>query len=399
VVAQVALALVLLTGSGLMVRSFQALRKVEPGFTAPEEVLTFRLTIPRAEISDPAEVALTHQEILRKVQALPGVAQAAFSSSVAMDGTDSNDALEVEDDPVEADALPPIRRFKFIGEGYHATMGNPVLAGRSITWADVDDRAQVAVITADLAAEYWSSPAEAVGRRVRTFGGTGEEAQWREIVGVVGAVRDDGVDDDAVPIVYWPQVTLDFWGQDIITRNSMGYVVRVRSGNPSALLPQIREAVWSVNPNLPLARVATLDGLLADSLGRTSFTLIMLGIAAAVALFLGSVGIYGVISYIVAQRTREIGVRIAMGAESGDVSRMVLRQALALAGIGVVIGLGAAAGLTRLMASLLYGVDPMDPGTFGVVALALTAVAVVASWVPARRAAGVDPVVALRSEL
>jgi len=399
VVAQMALALVLLAGSGLMVRSFQALRDVDPGFSAPEELLTFRVAIPTAEVSDEEQVALAHQEILRNVQAIPGVASAGFSSSVTLDGWDSNDALEIEDDPVVGDGLPPIRRFKWIGEGYHATMGNPVLAGRSITWADVQDRAHVAVVTEDLAREYWSSPTEAVGRRLRVFGGELGDSEWREIVGVVGAVHDDGLSQETVPTVYWPQVVDDFWGEGISTQRSLAYAVRTRGGNPANLLPQVREAVWSVNPNLPLARVNTLDELVTESMARTSFTLIMLGIAAAVALFLGAVGIYGVISYVVSQRTREIGVRMAMGAERMDVSTMVLKQAMVLAGGGVVVGLLAAAGLTRLMASLLYGVNPMDPMTFGSVAVCLSAIAMVASYIPARRAAGVDPVVALRAEL
>jgi predicted permease len=399
VVVQMALALVLLTGSGLMMRSFQELQSVNPGFTDPEEVLTFRVTIPTAEIEDPAQVALAHQEILRRVQAIPGVLQAGFSSSVALDGWDSNDGLEMEDDPVAGDAIPPIRRFKWIGEGYHATMGTPLLAGRSITWSDVQDRAHVAVVTEDLAREYWSTPAEALGRRVRVFGGNLGNSEWREIVGVVGAVHDDGVSQDAVATVYWPQVVTDFWGEEITTRRSLAYAVRTRTANPQDILPEVRNAVWSVNGDLPLARVNTLSELVADSMGRTSFTLIMLGIAAAVALFLGAVGIHGVISYVVSQRTREIGVRMAMGAERADVSGMVMRQALLLAAGGVLVGLAAAAGLTRLMASLLYGVSPMDPLTFGGVAVALSSVALVASYIPARRAAAVDPVVALRAEL
>jgi ABC-type antimicrobial peptide transport system permease subunit len=178
----------------------------------------------------------------------------------------------------------------------------------------------------------------------------------------------------------------------------MGYAVRARTGDPRALLPALREAVWSVNPSLPLAQERTLEEIASRSMAQTSFTLIMLAIAAGVALFLGSVGIYGVISYIVSQRTREIGVRMAMGAEEADVSRMVLRQAGTLAGLGVAVGLGAAAGLTRLMASLLFGVSPLDPVTFGAVAVALSSIALLASWLPARRAARVDPVVALRFE-
>jgi predicted permease len=399
VVAQMALALVLLAGSGLMVRSFQALRSVEPGFTDPGEVLTFRVSVPSAEVEGVPETALTHREILRKVQEIHGVAAAAFSSSVTMDRWDSNDGLEVEDFPVVGDEIPPIRRYKWIGEGYHATMGNPVVAGRAVTWGDIEGQARVVMITEDLAREYWSTPAEALGRRVRSFGGSGGEGEWWEIVGVVGAIHDDGVDQEVVATVFWPQVVPGFEEGALRTPRSLAYAVRVRDGGPARLLPQVREAVWSVNPNLPVARVATLDELVADSMGRTSFTLVMLGIAAVVALFLGSVGLYGVISYIVAQRTREIGVRIAMGAETSDVSRMVLRQALVLAAAGVTIGLAAASGLTRLMASLLYGVSPMDPVTLGFVSVALASVALLASWLPARRAAGVDPVVALRSEM
>jgi ABC-type antimicrobial peptide transport system permease subunit len=178
----------------------------------------------------------------------------------------------------------------------------------------------------------------------------------------------------------------------------MGYAVRTSTGRPQELLPQVRDAVWSVNPNLPLANVNTLQELVDDSMARTSFTLVMLGIAAAVALFLGAVGIYGVISYVVSQRTREIGVRMALGAEKADVSRMVLKQASLLALGGVLIGLLAAAGLTRLMSSLLFGVSPVDPVTFGGVAATLALIALLASYLPARRASSVDPVVALRFE-
>jgi predicted permease len=398
VVAQMSLALVLLAGSGLMIRSFQALRSVDPGFEDPESVLSFRVTIPTAEIEDLGQVALTHQEILRQVGDIPGVSSAVFSSSVTMDGWDSNDAVNVEEFPVEGDQLPPIRRFKYVGGDYHATMGNPVLAGRAISWADIEDRALVAVVTEDFIQDYWSSPAEAIGKRISVFGGTLGESEWREIVGVVGRIHDDGMSQDPVPTIYWPQVVQNWQGQEIVSPRSMAYAVRTAAGDPSTLLPQVREAVWSVNRNLPLARVATLDEFVTESMGRTSFTLVMLMIAAGVALFLGSVGIYGVISYVVSQRTREIGVRMALGAEQADVRWMVLKQGGTLAAVGVVIGLVAAAGLTRLMSSLLFGVDPIDVPTFALVAAALSVVALVASYLPARRASSVDPVVALRFE-
>jgi predicted permease len=398
VVAQMALALVLLTGSGLMVRSFQALRAVDPGFTAPGEVVTFRVTIPSAEVADALTVAQMHREILQRVQGIPGVASAAFSSSVTMDGNDSNDPLENADRPVQGDQIPPIRRFKYTGGGYFETMGNRIVAGRALTWADIDQRERVAVVTENLAREEWGSPAAAVGKRVRNFLGQGGTGPWYEVVGVAGDIRDDGVGQDAVATVYWPQVAQPRPEEPPFTSRSMGYAVRARTGDPRALLPALREAVWSVNPSLPLAQERTLEEIASRSMAQTSFTLIMLAIAAGVALFLGSVGIYGVISYIVSQRTREIGVRMAMGAEEADVSRMVLRQAGTLAGLGVAVGLGAAAGLTRLMASLLFGVSPLDPVTFGAVAVALSSIALLASWLPARRAARVDPVVALRFE-
>jgi predicted permease len=398
VVAQIALALVLLAGSGLMVRSFQALRNVDPGFTDPEEVLTFRVSIPAAEVEDPLVVTQTHQEILRRVQSIPGVASAAITSSVTMDGNDSNDPLESEANPVLGDQIPPIRRYKFIGEGTFATLGNRMVAGRDITWSDIAQHAKVVVVTEDLARAEWGDARSAVGQRVRQSLGAGNNGGgWYEVVGVSGEIRDNGVGQDPVPTVYWPQVVEDFYNeQGPRAQRSMAYAVRVRAGNPNDLLPAIREAVWAVNPNLPLARVRTLDELAAGSMAQTSFTLIMLGIAAAVALFLGAVGIYGVISYVVSQRTREIGVRMAMGAESADVSRMVLKQAGGLAALGVLVGLVTAAGLTRLMASLLFGVGALDPLTFGSVAVGLSVVAMVASWVPAYRASRVDPVVALR---
>ena len=398
VVVQMALALVLLTGSGLMVRSFQSLRAVEPGFEAPEQVLTFRVAIPTAEIPEPLQVAQTHREILTRVQSIPGVAAAAMSSSITMDGWDNNNAVDVEDFPLQPDQIPPIRRYKFIGEGYHATMGNPLLAGRAIDWADIDAEARIAMVTENFAVEYWGSAAAAIGERIRDYSGEAGISDWYEIVGVVGDERDDGTSAEPVSTVYWPLVVRNFFGEELIAQRSMGFAVRARAVQPTNLLPQVREAVWSVNPNLPLARVRTLDEYVDESMARTSFTLLMLGTAAGVALFLGVVGIYGVISYVVSERTREIGVRMAMGAERGDIGRMVLRQAGSLAGLGVILGLVAAAGLTRLMGSLLYGVSPMDPVTFAAVSATLALVALVASWIPARRAAGVDPVVALRFE-
>ena len=395
VVAQMSLALVLLAGSGLMIRSFQALRNVDPGFSNPSEVLTFRVGVPTAEIEDRAELALAWEGMWNRLNEIPGVTSIGASSSVTMDNTNNNDALWIEDIPIVPDQLPPIRRFKWITEGYFETMQNPILAGRAIEWADIHDRAPVVMITANLAEEYWGDPISALGERV----GTGEPSNviWHEVVGVVGNVHDDGVSQETPAVVFWPMAM--YRGDDgLRVQRSMAFAVRTSRPTAASLLPDVRKAVWAVNPNLPLANVRTLDELLDRSLAQTSFTLVMLMIAAAVALALGVVGIYGVISYIVSQRTREIGVRMALGAAGPDVTRMVLRQGMMLAGSGVGIGLIAAMGLTRLMSSLLYGVEATDPVTFGTVALMLSAVALVASYLPALRASRTDPAEALRSE-
>ncbi len=394
VVSQIALALVLLIGSGLMIRSFQALRQVHPGFIKPEEVLSFRVSIPEAEIEDGEQAVFTHEQILRKVEQIPGVTSVGLSTSVTMDGWDSNDAVYVEEFPVPDGQLPPIRRFKWIAENYFKTMGNPLVAGRNITWADIRNHAPVVMVTENFTREYWDNPNDAVGKRIKAT----LDDPWREIIGVVGNVYDDGVHEKATPVVYWPLIVENMWGQGLETRRNVAYAVRSTRAGTQGFLQEIRQAVWSTNSNLPIARVRTLEEIAERSMARTSFALIMLGIAAGVAILLGAVGIYGVISYSVSQRTREIGVRMALGARQGDVSRLVLRQGALLSVLGVAVGLGAAFGLTRLMSALLFGVDPVDPMTYGLAALGLSGIALVASYFPARRAASVDPMVALRWE-
>jgi predicted permease len=277
----------------------------------------------------------------------------------------------------------------------------PIVAGRTLDLRDSRDLNRVAVVSENFAREYWDSPADALGKRI----GTGlKEGNWNEIVGVAGNVRDDGLDQDAPTVVYWPMMQPNLWENlpgetsDISVRRSMVYVIRSPRVGSESFLREVREAVWGVNPNLPLADVRTLDELTARSMARTSFSLIMLGVAASVALILGAIGIYGVISYVVSQRTRELGVRMALGAGAWEVRGMVLRQGLVLSGTGIILGLVAASGLTRLMGALLFGVDPLDPLTFAGVALSLLLVALAASYLPARRASRVDPVVAIRFE-
>jgi predicted permease len=397
VVVQIALALVLLVGSGLMIRSFQAMRNVNPGFSNPEDVLTVRLSIPSAEVEKPEQVVSMHRQIMERVAALPGVDSIGLSSSVTMDGWDSNDPIWVEDFPLPEGQLPPIRRYKWIGENYFETVGNPILVGRGITWNDIETRGHVVVVTENLAREYWGEPAKAIGKRVRqSFDKT--PGPWREIVGVVGNEHDNGVSEKPTAIVYWPMLVEDFWTQEVFAQRSMVYAIRTKRLGTPTFLQEVRTAVWSVNPNLPLANVRTLQEILDNSMARTSFTLVMLGIAAGVALVLGAVGIYGVISYSVSQRTREIGVRMALGAARRDVNRLVLREGAPLILAGLALGLVASFGLTRLMSALLFGVSPIDPVTFASVSVTLTAIALLASYIPARRAAGMDPTEALRWE-
>jgi predicted permease len=387
------MAFVLLIISGLMVRTFLAMGQIEPGFVRPEEVQTFRIEVPAALTEDREEMARTHHRIAEQLGQVPGVVSVGLSSSITLDGEDNSNPLYVER-PSGCDESSArcwsFRRLKTVAPRYFETMGNPMVAGRAISWTDIYEVRPVLVISENLAREYWRDPAEALGGRIKPFN---SDQPWYEIVGVVGDEHDDGLNQPATGIVYWPLVN-DGYGQSTIS-----YAIRSsRTGTPG-FLRELRQAVWSVNPNVPLANVQTLDEIQAQSMAQTSFAMVMLAIAASVALLLGVVGIYGVIAYVAAQRTREIGIRMALGAQIGDVRKMFLRYGLWLTAMGLALGIGAALLLTRAMSALLFGVAPTDPMTYVAVSVALAAVALLATDLPARRASRVDPTVALRADV
>jgi predicted permease len=394
VVAQVALALVLLVVSALMVRTFIALRQVDPGFTRPEQVQTLRIAIPETLVRDPQQTVQTHEQIAERLRQLPGVQSVGLASSITMDGIYFNGSILVEEFPETGGRDRQFRRHKFIAPGYFETMGNPVLMGRTITWRDIYEDALVAVVSAKLAREYWENPAEAIGKRIRVS----PNQPWREIIGIVGSELDDGLNQAPPAIAYWPMAAKRFLDEPFIMR-TMSYAVRSDRSHPPGFLRELEQAVWSVNPHLPLANVRMLDDIRAESMAQTSFALTMLVTAAAMALLLGVVGLYGVIAYIAAQRTREIGIRMALGAQRGDISRLFVRHGLWLTALGVALGIGAALGFTRLMSSLVFGVSTTDAVTYATVSASLAGVALLATYVPARRASRVDPISALRWDL
>ncbi|HUA17576.1 MAG TPA: ABC transporter permease [Bryobacteraceae bacterium] len=394
VVAQVGLALVLLISSGLMIRTFQALRSVQPGFTHPEQVQLLRISIPDTDVKDPVRVMHMENEMLDKLAAVPGVSSVAFASSAPLEGFNNNDVMYAEDKYYAAGQIPPIRRIRNMSPGFLKTLGTPLIAGRDFTWTDVYDKRRVAMVSENLAREWWGSPAAAVGKRIRE----GLNDPWREIVGVVGDVYDDGVQLKPPAITYWPTLMDNFELDPVHVIRFGVFVIRTKRAGTDSFLSEARRAIWSVDANLPVFQVRTLQEVYAGSMARTSFTLVLLAIAGAMALVLGVVGIYGVIAYAVTQRTREIGIRMALGAQPGALRQMFVRQGLLLAVIGAVLGLAAAAGLTRLMTSLLFKTAALDPLTYAVVSAFLILAAALASYFPARRATAVNPVEALRIE-
>jgi predicted permease len=351
-------------------------------------------------VADPEQTTRLQNDIQDALAAIPGVTSAAFASAMPMEGVGSNlgvvnaGAIVTSDARDVATDNPPLRSFKYASPGFFATAGTRLVAGRAITWAEVYGLRPVVTVSENLARELWGSPTAALGKELRVS----PAMPWHEVIGVVQDVREHGFYEPPPATVYWPTMSAYIGiGSGTNAIRGVVYVVRSERTGTEAFLNEMRQAVWSVAPSLPVAP-RTMQDLYERSLERTSFTLVMLAIAALMALLLGVVGIYGVISYTVSQRRREIGIRAALGAQRRDLERMFVRHGLVLAGVGVAIGLAAAAGVTRLMSTLLYGVSSLDPLTYAAVPVILVVTTVLASYLPARQVVSVEPVEALRSE-
>jgi putative ABC transport system permease protein len=386
-VAQVALALVLLVAAGLMIRTFQALRDVDPGIRTPAQVQVVRLAIPQRPASG-VTVPRMQNEIEDRLAEVAGVESVGFSNRLPLIRSGPSGPFVFENAP---DASPRETEFRNASPGFARTLGTPLVAGRHLEWADTYERRPTALVSQNLANERWGSAAAALGQRLRI---AGPNPAWLEVVGVVGDIRHNGLEQPAPAVVYFPQNEAN---AQFASRVVFFFVRSERVGTPG-FIEELERAIWSIDPALPLGSVQTLGEVYQRSMARTALTLVLLAITSGMALTLGLVGIYGVVSYMLSRRTHEIGIRMALGAQHGALKRMLLTQVLTLIGIGVALGLGGAAALTRLMSSLLFGVTALDPVTYVGVAALLVSAGLLAAYLPARRVTRVDPMQALRTE-
>ena len=391
VVSQVALALVLMAAAGLMVRTFANLRAVSPGLD-PRGVLTVQVALPRSTYQTYRTVADFHRELARTVEALPGVTASGVTQAVPLAGGAGCSLVFVEGRPVAPGRQPPCVGTIQVGPGYFRALDIPV-AGRAVDWEGTYQGAGEVIVSRALADRLWPGE-DPIGRGVR---GNGQEPPYYRVVGVAGDVFAERVDGAPLEAVYFPLLPRDgapLWSPPV----EMTLVVRTSLARPAELTPAIRRAVAGLDRGAAIGEVRTMSAVVARSMARVSFTLVLVGIAAAMALLLSAVGLYGAIAYAVGQRTNEIGIRMALGARAAQVAQLVVSQSVRLVAGGALIGLAGALAATRVLRALLFGVSPTDPITLGAALMTLLAVALVAAWVPARRAARVDPMTALRAQ-
>jgi predicted permease len=390
IAVQVALALVLLVGAGLMIRTFQALTAIDPGFTDPEKVQTARIFIPPAVIREPERFTRVYRDVLERITALPGVTAATFGVEVPLEGRVMMSSISVQDQPDAVGEAPPNRSFNSISPRYFETLGIRLVAGRDITWADIDGIGNVAIVSENLASELWGEPQAAIGKRIRES--RNAAGPWLEIIGVTQNVHANGLHQRPPTMVYLPVFRKGF------NLRAITYAIRSDRAGKESLLTEVRQAVWASNADLPVFNLRTMLDIYSASLSQTSFMLVLLAISGVMALVLSVVGIYGVLSYIVSQRSREVGIRLALGARPTALKRMFVLYGLGSAAIGIAAGLAGAVAFSRWMGSLLFEVRPLDPGTYVAVIVLLVAAVSIAAYVPAQRAMGVDPAETLRHE-
>ena len=387
VVGEVAVSFILLIGAGLLINSFFHLRNLDPGFRA-DHLLTMKVNLSEVKYPDRERRVAFFDEVLRGVRALPGVQSAAVAGNLPL--TYNGDSMPIG---VEGTADPPPDQrpdviYRAVGAGYFATMGIPIIRGRDFTDQDKGDTKYVVVIGEKTAQHFWPGQ-DPIGKRLKP-GTTTSDAPWREVIGVVKDVRQND-------FVAQPKMQAYFSYRQLKDLAPNALVIRTTI-EPMSLATSVRNAIWAVDKDQPVADIDTMDHIVSGAVARQRFSMLLLGLFAGLALILAAVGIYGVMSYSVAQRTREIGIRMALGAQRGDVLRMTVKQGLKLVGLGLLIGLIAAFLVTRVMASLLFGITATDPVTFLGISLILMAVAILASYIPALRATKVDPMIALRAQ-
>jgi len=378
-------------------RSFAVLLNTKPGYSDPEHLQTMRVAILPSIAADPVALTRMQNQIADKLAQLPGVSSVGYAADVPMDGLEPNwNSILVQGrDSWGAKSTLPMRLFNYTSPKYFHSMGSRMMAGREFTWDDVYNQRPVIILSENLARELFGSGQAAIGKQVTYF----QLMPWHQVIGVVEDARHNGVDAPAPAIVYWPTMSANLYGPEPLDAvRGVTFVVRSQRAGSEALTQEMQQAVWQINGELPVSGLRSMQEITSKSLARTSFALTMLGIAAAMALALGIIGIYGIISYSVVQRTREMGIRIALGAQKSELRWLFVRSALALTGIGLVIGLGAAAAVAQLMRTLLFGISPLDPLSFAVVALILVAAAALASLLPASRVFAINPADVLKAE-
>jgi predicted permease len=393
VVGQVAMALVLLVASGLMVRTLLAIQSVKPGFTRPDQIQMVRISLPQVLAREPERVIRLQKDILDRLAAIPGVAAVGFASALPLENNRNGVVVAVEG-VTAPDRMPPNRRFRHASPGLFAAQGSRLLHGRDFTWDDVFDGRRLAIVSENMARESWGEPREAIGKRIRI----GRDGPLTEVVGVVENIHADGLQQPAPATVYARAGVETAANGSSTVRRAVTVAIRSSRAGNQAFVREVAAAVHAVHASVPLADVRTLEDAYRRSMAQTSFTVTLIGIAAAMALALAVVGVYGVLAYAVARRRHEVGIRLALGAQPGAVRALFVRQGLLLTSLGGILGLVSSAILSRWISPLLYGVTALDPLTYAISGAALAGGAILATVVPARRAASVDPMSTLRSE-